>query len=247
MNLGKGLVLMALSLLVVAASAAAIQPSSSPPVHLVAPVEGTALIGGATAAIEWAPAPGFQALEAEEWEAFLSVDGGASYPWRITPHLDADLHRFFWKVPNLPADNVRLLVRFGDEENEVGIELPQRLSIHRSPVVQPTPTVLSRVAGEAARPGDTGVAHWVEGDRRGGSTREFRMAGSPLATRPATLPAGGHHIESAVTESQSSAPDLDQPMANPIPGLTPRATTKSPQIVPSPPIDALLQTCRLNE
>ncbi|HSS77147.1 MAG TPA: hypothetical protein VLV54_10425, partial [Thermoanaerobaculia bacterium] len=59
---------------------------TTPPVRLVAPWAGAALVAGSTAEIEWAPLTRFGRLpETEEWEAFLSVDGGgAPYPVRIS-------------------------------------------------------------------------------------------------------------------------------------------------------------------
>ena len=42
-------------------------------------------------------------IVAEEWEAFLSFDGGATYPVRITPHLDLELRRVRWQVPAIPT------------------------------------------------------------------------------------------------------------------------------------------------
>src|SRR3989442_160803 len=55
------------------------------PIRLVTPVAGVALRGGESTAISWEA----DALppEAEEWEAFLSIDGGQHYSIRITPHL----------------------------------------------------------------------------------------------------------------------------------------------------------------
>src|SRR5882724_6783731 len=96
-------------------------------IRLVTPVAGAALRGGETAAISWEA----DALppEAEEWEAFLSIDGGRHYAIRITPHLDIHLHQASWTVPNITARDVRVLLRVGDERRESAIEVPASFAI----------------------------------------------------------------------------------------------------------------------
>ena len=79
-------------------SAVSALEGGAPAVQLVAPRAGAALAAGSTAELEWAPA-GPQLAGVEEWEAFLSLDGGETYPVRITPHLDQDLRRVPWQVP----------------------------------------------------------------------------------------------------------------------------------------------------
>jgi len=81
--------------------ATAAPATAAVPVRLLAPAEGTVLQGGATAVLAWAPRPGLRG-EWEEWEAFFSLDGGATYPFRLTPHLDRDLRRVSFKVPGSP-------------------------------------------------------------------------------------------------------------------------------------------------
>src|SRR5262245_26910998 len=97
------------------------------PVRLVAPQAGATLAAGSSSELEWAPLSPLQGVE--EWEAFLSLDGGETYPLRITPHLDRDLRRVRWQVPGIPTSQARLLLRFGDEHREAYLELPQRFSI----------------------------------------------------------------------------------------------------------------------
>src|SRR3954471_17871563 len=74
----------------------------APAVQLVAPQTGATLTAGSTAELEWAPVGELDG-DIKEWEAFLSVDGGKTYPVRITPHLDQDLRRFTWQVPSIPT------------------------------------------------------------------------------------------------------------------------------------------------
>src|SRR5262245_51416728 len=141
------------------------------PLRLLTPRAGATLLAGATAELEWEselPA------RVTEWEAFLSFDGGETYPVRITPHLDRDLRRVRWQVPGIPTADARLLLRFGDERRETYRELPQRFSIASAPGTE-WGFQLASVAtapGEPALPGGPGVVAWVEGSRRGGSLRQ---------------------------------------------------------------------------
>lgn len=150
------------------------------PVALTEPADGTVLVPGRTAVVAWEPTEAWTDEETsriEEWEAFLSVDGGASYPYRITPHLDWDISTFRFQVPGVASDDVRLLIRMGDERREVGFEMPGRFAIARAGILfalrRPSLAASGGVArrGEAARPGDAGVGTWVEGGRRGENLR----------------------------------------------------------------------------
>jgi hypothetical protein len=181
------------------------------PVHLLAPWGGATLAAGSTAELEWTPGERFAELqEVQEWEAFLSLDGGATYPVRITPHLDQDLRRIRFQVPPLPARDVRILLRFGDETRETAVELPERFAIAAAPGLLP---VLDRtlplaqpayVAGEPALPGHAGVVAWVEGSRRGGGLRQVVAAEAPsLRSRLAPPEA---HGEAAVLAAEPTPP-----------------------------------------
>src|SRR4051794_40882460 len=152
------------------------------PVRLVAPQAGATLAAGSTAELEWAPGPGLAGLpHVEEWEAFLSLDGGATYPLRITPHLDQDLRRVRFQVPPIPTPDARILLRFGDERHETAFELPGRFAIAGSPVSDSAFTFSRQAAsaGEPVLPGRAGVVAWVEGSRRGGGLRQVVAAAPP--------------------------------------------------------------------
>lgn len=152
------------------------------PIRLVSPAAGATLTAGSTVTLEWAPLGELE--EAEEWEAFLSLDDGKTYPLRITPHLDLDLHRVEWRVPAVATPAARLLLRFGDErEEETAVRLPQRFAIVAPAVTPPADDLaLARVApaqGEPALPGHRGVVAWMEGSRRGGSLHQVVAAEQP--------------------------------------------------------------------
>ena len=135
-------------------------------IELVQPAPHSILRGGSFAQLECSllavPAG------AEEWEAFLSIDGGAHYDVRLTPHLNLSIDRYAWLVPNVDASDARILIRTGDERRETIVEIPQSFSIRRDAQAQiRPPSWIAREQAEAARPGDAPVATWAEGDRAG--------------------------------------------------------------------------------
>ncbi len=237
--------------LVLAAAPAAVARQEPALVRLTAPAAGEVLTGGATAELAWAPQGPFERLDhLEEWEAFLSFDGGATYPVRITPHLDRNLRRFRWQVPAIPTRDARLLLRFGDERRETYVELPQRFTIAEAPWAPPLFGNAAQTAarGEPALPGHAGVVAWVEGSRQGGSLRPVVAAGSPVlaesirppASHPAvailaSVPRPGGPSAPAVKGSGVMAPLLSRPG---------RAAGVH-SVLPSP--DILLLTQRQNE
>jgi hypothetical protein len=194
-------------------------PAFAQPVRLLAPRAGATLAAGSTAELEWAPLAPFDHLsKVEEWEAFLSVDGGATYPLRITPHLDQDLRRIRFQVPPVPTADARILLRFGDERRETAVALPERFSIAAPPGLLPA---LSRTfglarralsPGEPALPGQGGVVAWVEGSRRGGGLRQVVAAGLPGLEGRLDPPSASEDVAVLV-----SAPAPPQP-PGPLPG-----------------------------
>ena len=216
------------------------------PIELVSPQAGVPLAAGSTAVLEWAPRPGLERLPAsEEWEAFLSLDGGKSYTVRITPHLDRDLRRTAWAVPDVPSADARLLVRFGDERRETVVELPQRFVIAASPAVgTPAPPLFAAVRGESARPGEPGVVAWADGSRRGTGQRQVAVRATALRAgwQPPELPAD----LPAATEAPATAPLAPPRLLGSDLAAAPKAAP-GPSLPALPPIDLLLQTGRRNE
>lgn len=139
--------------------------ATSPAVTLLAPRASDVLDGGREATITWSAAS--LPAHTEEWEAFLSVDGGVFYAVRITPHLDAHTRTFRWRVPNVAASHARLLLRVGDETTEHLIELPQTFSIvpRYSPLeIDALQVATADEAGEAAVAGGSPSVEWVSSD-----------------------------------------------------------------------------------
>jgi len=170
-----------------AAGVSAAEPSFD--VHLVEPAAGIDLAAGSTTSIAW-QASGTPA-NVEEWEAFLSVDGGRTYPLRVTPHLDATIHRFQWNVPNLPGAQVAVLLRFGDENEERRFVFPARarirgvassLALFRDP--EP---IQADERGHDVDLGDEGATAWVEGSRDGSSLRHVVLHGKSMLSGRADL------------------------------------------------------------
>lgn len=217
--------------------------AEAPLARLLSPAAGQALTAGTEAVVEWegiALPP-----NAHEWEAFLSVDGGKTWPLRITPHLDLSIRRFAFRVPDLPTGEARLMLRFGDEQREVGMEAPQRFSIRAGFRAGALPPRRAFSRGERPREGDRGVAFWVEGSRQGGRLREVAALDPPdsfSAVRPVRLPwlpligpASGRH-------------DLPPPaVAKVDPGFGPRAEAPDPSPTLPAPADVRLLIHRFNE
>ncbi len=219
-------------------------------IALEAPRAGVTLRAGDTAELAWQPEEPFAPGQAEEWEAFLSVDGGATYPVRITPHLDLRLRRVRWQVPAIPTDDARLLLRFGDERRETTVELPQRFAIAESPWTAPLFGVAARSAalpGEPALPGKPGVVAWVEGSRQGGDLRAV-VAAPPLQLEDAfRTPAAGRQTAVLATEGaplQLAAVPAASGAALPFPRRPRFAAGLAATL---PPLDILLLTQRQNE
>lgn len=160
---------LALGLPAVAAGGVSIRPAAELPVELLRPAPDEVLVSGRESTIAWRALRDLGAEGVHEWEAFLSFDGGRSWPVRATPHLDISVSSFRFAIPLVPSDDVRIMLRFGDERREVGYILPMVLTSKLADGVWTPPIQAEPVLGpgEAARPGDPGVVLWVEGARDG--------------------------------------------------------------------------------
>jgi hypothetical protein len=127
--------------------------------RLDAPAPGAVLHGGREGLIAWSadtlPAG------ANEWEAFLSVDGGAHYAVRLTPHLDATIRAFRFRVPNVSTRDARILLRTGDEEHERIISVPRSFAIEADYArLDFGSGIATEARGESARFDDDHVVEW---------------------------------------------------------------------------------------
>ena len=170
-------------------SAAAAADSSADLVRLVSPAPGSTLAAGSTVTLEWQPRPGRAAMpHAEEWEAFLSLDGGRTFLTRLTPHLELDMRRVSVRLPELPSDDARLLLRFGDERVEREQVVPGRYRIAAAATPAATWRLPRVGRGEPARPGAPGVLVWVEGSRDGEGWEEVEGGSAGDVWEPALVP-----------------------------------------------------------
>jgi hypothetical protein len=175
-------------------------------VRLVSPSRDATLVGGEPAILEWEPGPGLSAAtHVEEWEAFLSLDGGRTFSVRLTPHLDLQVRRVAVRVPAVPSGDVRLLLRLGDERREVEQAIGGRYRIVLDGRVRPPAWRLRRPgAGEPARSGAAGVVVWAEGDRSGGGWEECEGLGELAGMRVAA--GAGTDRRLAISRVRAAAP-----------------------------------------
>lgn len=93
---------------------------------LQVPGAGQTLRAGSEVTIQWNAELAACARDfLGEQEINLSVDGGRTFPYRITERLTFATRSFVWRVPNLPSDEVVLDLRYGCE-NQPGECEPYR-------------------------------------------------------------------------------------------------------------------------
>jgi hypothetical protein len=208
---------------------------------LIAPALGAApltLRGGSFATIE-RPAAALPAY-AEEWEAFLSLDGGRYYAVRITPHLDIARRQFVWLVPNVETTNARILIRTGDERRETLYELPATFAIVRDAHAElPQRAIVPSAHAEAAREGDPAVVAWTDGDRSGGALVQQWAAPAREGLVEDRRPRLSEERQECLSYTLiGAAPSIIEQQT---PRRAPRVAAQS-----LPPTDVLLLTTRLN-
>ena len=94
---------------------AAAVPSGSAAGAGAAPLDVPAVVtAGQWVELRWSGLP----ADVEELEIVLSLDGGRTYPVRVSPELEAPEGCYRWRVPDLPAARARLMLRIGGERGE---------------------------------------------------------------------------------------------------------------------------------
>ncbi len=83
--------------------------------RLVAPAAGASLRAGGVVTVRWTPVD----RGVEEFELLLSLDGGLTFPLRLTEMLNPQSTSYVWHVPNLPSRAARLRLRVGVEGREL--------------------------------------------------------------------------------------------------------------------------------
>jgi hypothetical protein len=169
-------------------------PFEQAPLRLIEPRDGSRLTAGSVVRLAWrwrAEVPSC----VEEWEAFLSFDGGQTYSLRATPHLDLDRQEFGLQVPAVASRDVRVMIRFGDEREEFSVEFPDRFEIvadHASAGDRwrATPEAATR-RRDRPRRGDHPVNGWAEGPRDGSRWWWVEVLPNQAAGRDARWLRGG--------------------------------------------------------
>jgi hypothetical protein len=78
------------------------------------PAAGDVVAAGASVEVRWAATP--DAMGASEQELVLSLDGGLTFPIRVSPEVSLRAAGLRWIVPDLSSAHARLAVRSGSGE-----------------------------------------------------------------------------------------------------------------------------------
>ena len=154
--------------LTLATASIASAEQNHPDVRLIEPANHASLVAGSTVPIAWEATK--LPPDVDEWEAFVSIDDGRTYPIRITPHLDAGIRRFEWTVPFLPAAKLSILLRLGNEREERQFSFPARGVIRGTAPLEMFRTEIGRtISGKSEERWDHGerLIEWVDGSREG--------------------------------------------------------------------------------
>lgn len=220
------------------------------PVAVTSPLASDTLRAGESIVLSWQALPEIERHAGlEEWEAFLSLDDGASYTVRLTPHLDLDRRSFSATLPPFAAQRARLLLRFGDEDEELEYELPEAFEIRPASAPGREPQLLARGRGESARLDDAldpGVAIWVEATREGQAAR-IVVAAPDGAALEAVEPQGWVTLRVATSSPEPPQLTSAEPSTHPFTGLFASTSTALPAAPRAAPIEPRRTTCRQNE
>lgn len=107
------------------------RPDASIPVPVID--AGQEVRAGQSVVVRW------KALgpDVEELELLLSIDGGWTYPLRISPELAGAENRYVWRVPNLSARDARIRIRARIDHREVSGFSSVSFSIVRNAALPP--------------------------------------------------------------------------------------------------------------
>ena len=155
--------------------------------------------------------------ERDEMELVLSLDGGATFPIRVTGELSTSLRTLEWRVPSLPTELAVLALRAGndgDEDSETILAVSEPFAIAAEPLATPEP--LYAVADE-----------WRTGDA---------LDGAPVRPVPGDLASPKREPE--VSSADGEANESEMPTAAAEPGGDEADTAISlppPRLRPSSP------------
>lgn len=157
--------------------------------QFVAPRAGITLEAGATVQVLWEPSTG--ETRWNEMELVLSLDGGRTFPVRVTRDLDPSARSRFFRVPALPAAHARLALRAGDGE-EPGAEeillVSDEFVIEADPALPLEPTVSVRGEWRTREALDSGGAGAPADPRTFGASAPALHPAQELPTAAAPRP-----------------------------------------------------------
>ena len=216
----------ALSGLVFAALASTAAAAPSPAgARFRSPAAGAVLEPGASVSVAWEELE-LSAGEAE-MELLLSLDGGRSFPVRLTRDLSPGTASLSWRVPALPARSARLAIRAGGDE-------------------EPENERIAAVSGEfeiaEGSGGGLETVHFVRGEWRTGAALDGAAppelpsglasdGQNALRALPRSIPFAGVRRGAGIAAAATSSRRID---SCPAPHLTPAASDSSlpPPAVP---------------
>ncbi|HEY3172936.1 MAG TPA: hypothetical protein VGK86_10215 [Thermoanaerobaculia bacterium] len=151
------------------------------PARLLEPAPGALLPPGAIVRISWTPGDSTR-RNFDEMELVLSLDGGESFPLRVTRQVSPAADSVLWRVPRLPSEHARLALRAGrGEKNETETIRTVSAEFTILPAADDPLERVYRVRGE-----------WrtVEAAGSAKDLPEQSLSGSPQAVRAAFSPDG---------------------------------------------------------
>jgi hypothetical protein len=95
----------------------AVSTASAEPAGIREPAAGARLEPGTVVGVAWSLGE-IGARDFDEMELVLSLDGGRSFPLRLTRGIPPDAESVRWRVPRLPSGHARLALRVGRNERE---------------------------------------------------------------------------------------------------------------------------------
>jgi hypothetical protein len=84
--------------------------------RFLSPERGATLTGGSLVEARWSFAA--PAGDADEAELVLSLDGGRTFPVRVSAELSPDARSYRWRVPSLSSATARLALRVGADHEK---------------------------------------------------------------------------------------------------------------------------------
>lgn len=102
--------------------------------NFTSPEARARLVAGTAVDVAWMPSR--VPAAAEEMELVLSIDGGRTFPVRVTRELEARSTGVAWRVPNLPSAEVRLALRADLEGHEQILFLSPEFTILADPMAR---------------------------------------------------------------------------------------------------------------